>query len=94
MSIVLGLLDIPLYMDLSEEPTAFIFRVTTELAQVDAAVIQRKKYIYILCRAVLGLWQVTAAEGRKGGSHCTDSQHCSSYYVVPEFLSHVAAILS
>jgi hypothetical protein len=35
------------YLDVLEEPTSFIFRVTTELVQVDAAVIQRK--IYISC---------------------------------------------
>lgn len=33
------------YLVVLEEPTAFTFRVTTELAQVDAAVIQRKKYV-------------------------------------------------
>jgi len=33
------------YLDVSEEPTALIVRVTTELVQVDATVIQRKKYM-------------------------------------------------
>lgn len=52
------------YPNVLEEPTAFIFRVTTELAQVDAEVIQRKKYM-----SCVGLfwvvWQVAAAGDRK-----------------------------
>jgi len=33
------------HLDVSKEPTAFLFRVTAELVQVDAAVVQSKNYI-------------------------------------------------
>jgi hypothetical protein len=55
------------YLDVSKERTAFLFRVTAELAQVDAAVVQRKKYI--TCVGLLWVFGKSQLQKAEWGNH-------------------------